>query len=71
MTTVQVELPDETLRDLDDLAKKKGITRTEALIEAVTTTRELVERAPNGARIVPVGKVEAALSSVTSSVGAK
>lgn len=62
MTLVQVELPDKTLRDLDALAKKKKISRTQALIESVETTTEIAKRAPNGARIVPLSKAGAKLA---------
>lgn len=51
MTTVQVELPDATLRALDELATKKRISRTEALVQAVEETRQIAEMAPHGARI--------------------
>jgi predicted transcriptional regulator len=46
-----VELPDATLRALDELATKKRISRTEALVQAVEETRQIAEMAPHGARI--------------------
>lgn len=63
MTKVEVELPDETLSDLDELAKKRKISRTEALVQAVATTKELSDRAPHGARIEPLSKAESLVSS--------
>ena len=54
VTTVQVELPDETLRDLAELAKRKGISRTEALLQSVAETKRISDMAPHGARIEPV-----------------
>ena len=64
MTTVQVELPDQTPCALDELARRKGISRTEALLQAVEETRQIAERAPNGARIEPVGRVDKILRRV-------
>jgi hypothetical protein len=57
---VKIDLPDQALRDLDELAKKK-ITRTQALLESIETTKEIARRAPHGARIVPVSRVGARL----------
>lgn len=54
MARVAVDLPEETIRDLEDLAERKHITRTEALVQAVETTKQIADRAPNGATIVPV-----------------
>jgi hypothetical protein len=50
-TEVRVSLPNEILHIIDGLAKRKGITRTEALVQAVVTTKVLVGIAPHGARV--------------------
>jgi hypothetical protein len=52
-TTVEVTMPNEILRYVDELAELGQISRTEALVQAVATTRELVN-APKGARIAPI-----------------
>ena len=54
-TLVEVELSDETLRALDELSVLKGITRTEALEEAVSVFRRIYNFAPDGAAIRPLG----------------
>jgi len=48
---VQVELDDETIAALDDLAQRQGVTRTEALRRAVATVRYLAEKEDTGAKI--------------------
>lgn len=48
-TEVRIVLPNAVMRIIDDLAIRKGITRTEAVVQAVVTTKVLVGIAPNGA----------------------
>jgi predicted transcriptional regulator len=48
---VQVELDDETIAALDDLAQRQGVTRTEALRRAVAQVRYLAEKEDTGAKI--------------------
>ena len=52
-TEVLVRLPNAVLRVIDDLATRKGITRTEALVESVVT-KALVDIAPHGAAVTPM-----------------
>jgi hypothetical protein len=59
---VSVDLPGKTLRDLADLADEKGISRTEALAEAVETAKQLLELAPHGARITPLSRTRSAVA---------
>lgn len=54
MPLVEVDLPDETIADLAELAARKGITRTEALVQAVRLTKVLADEAPEGAAITPL-----------------
>lgn len=61
MTRVEIDLPDDTLRDLIDLAIRKNISRTEALAQAVETTKQLYDFAPQGVAIRPLPQVLAAL----------
>lgn len=53
-TKVIIDLPDQTLRDLEFLAVQKDITRTQAIEQSVATTKRLVEMAPYGARVEPI-----------------
>jgi metal-responsive CopG/Arc/MetJ family transcriptional regulator len=49
---VQVELDDETIAALDDLAQRQGgISRSEALRRAVATIRFLAEKEDGGAKL--------------------
>jgi metal-responsive CopG/Arc/MetJ family transcriptional regulator len=50
--TVSVTLPDETIRDLEELAKQKGISRNEALVQAITTVKSLVDAHESGKEIL-------------------
>jgi hypothetical protein len=52
-TTVEVDLPEQTLRAIDELARRKGITRTQALTQAVATAKWIDDKAPNGAKVTP------------------
>jgi hypothetical protein len=54
IVTVTVELPEQTIRDLANMAEQKKITRTEALIQAIETSRRLLELAPSGAMVEPI-----------------
>jgi hypothetical protein len=51
--TVEVDLPEQTLRALDALARHRGITRTQALSQAVATAKWLDENAPHGGKVIP------------------
>jgi len=59
MPKVEVDLPEEVIRDIQDLADRKGISPTDALVEAVATTKSIADKAPHGARIVPVSRASA------------
>ncbi len=54
MPLVEVDLPDETIADLADLAARKRITRTEALVQAVRLTKVIADEAPDGVAITPM-----------------
>ena len=41
MTVVQVQLPDDALLAIGEMARREGITRTEALVRAVKAVGEL------------------------------
>lgn len=51
-TAVTVDLPDESLVELDELAKRKNISRTQALAEAIATTKYLSDAQKSGAKVV-------------------
>ncbi len=53
-TEVRVILPNAVLRVIDDLATRKGLTRTEALIQSVVTTKAVADLAPHGAVVTPM-----------------
>jgi hypothetical protein len=55
---VTVCLPDVTLRDIDDLAHRKGISRTETLIQCIETTYQVAQMAPHGAIVKPMTRLE-------------
>ncbi len=54
MTRVEVDMDDDTLRDLIVLSLRKRISRTEALAQAVHTALELYECALEGFAVLPL-----------------
>ena len=51
-TTVSVDLPDQSLLELDELAKRKNNPRSQALAEAIATTKYLSDQQESGGKVV-------------------
>lgn len=51
-TQVVVDLPEVTLAQLDALADAKNMSRTDALIAAVSTAKQLVDAESAGAKVI-------------------